>query len=207
MALFSFLTLFLFSFLATICKGEYCLSLQDWSSNLILNYGWAYDGECGHAFQNPTDAAGLIPFYALRSPASDDYRELAYFYTWDEGEKAAFLANPNWVLEETWYVYGSSVAGSQALHRLYQPTNGDHIWSVNDEEVQQLQTPEGGSWRYEGPAAFLPPPPPSPWSTAPPVNGPQPAPMSRYKLIQRPPIYCMLFDPHYTQLTYKGKRN
>lgn len=194
MALFSILTLLLISFLATSCRAAYYLSLQDWSSNLILNYGWAYDGEVGHAFKNPTDAAGLVPFYQLRYPASGFYQDLLYFYTRDENEKNSFLANPDWVVDDTWYVYGSPVAGSQPLHRLYQAATSDHIWTTSDAETMQLQTPAGGSWGDEGPVCWLPPAPPPPFpSDGPPFVGVRPEPMSRYHLVARPPTLYVYF--------------
>lgn len=167
------------------------MSLQDWSSNLILSYGWAYDGELGHAFKNPTDREGLVSFWQIRSPQPADYHTLSYFYTLDDGERAAMVANPNWVVDDIFYVYNHPVPNGQTLHRLRLPTTNDHLWSVDDAEVARLQTPEGGSWIYEGPACYLPPPPPSPFSTTPIVD-PQPAPMTRYRLVQRPAWVRML---------------
>lgn len=188
---FPSLTLLL-SILTATTQAAYYLSLQDWSSNLILNYGWTYENEQGHAFRNPTDRDGLIPFYQLRSPNPADYHSLLYFYTNNENEKAQIIADPNWVVEETWYVHGAPVDGGQDLHRLFNAASGDHIWTIDPVEVQQLQ---GGGWSYDGVAAHLPPPPPSPWSLTPPPPGPAPDPISRYRLVARPPVVCCFSAP------------
>lgn len=148
---FSNLLLLLLGAFAISCQAKYYYSINSVNIELAPQYGWKYEGIVGYAFRFASGGENLVPFFQLRKARLDQY-----FFTRDLVEKQALLNSKEWREEGKFSVYGAPVTGSVPFEWLIKDKEGVHIWTADQNEVQAIRLPQGGGWRYEGTACWLP---------------------------------------------------
>ena len=162
----SFRLLVLFIAIVSVnCLNRYYLTVEDYHETDIYYSGFEYEGPVGYAYKNPAAAPNLIPFSQLRSPIDANNINVEYFYTSDPAEKQQVLSTGVWMEDGAFYVYGAEAVGTVPLYRLIEDATGDHIWTSDPVNVQQLQA---ANWRVEGIACWVATEPPQPKEGDPP---------------------------------------
>jgi len=124
-------------------------------NNIIttLSNEWNYEGVAYKAYDYSV-SANILPLYRFWNKKTG-----FHFYTQNEGEKNNLINN----LSDTWnyegvayYAYSTNQPGSIPLYRFFNKIKGNHFYTKNATEKNNIIATLSNEWNYEGEAWYVP---------------------------------------------------
>jgi len=136
-------------------KGNHFYTKNKSEKNNIRNTlqnEWNYEGVAYKAYDSAD--ANILPLYRFWNKKTG-----FHFYTQNEGEKNNLINN----LSDTWnyegvayYAYSTNQPGSIPLYRFFNKIKGNHFYTKNATEKNNIITTLSNEWNYEGEAWYVP---------------------------------------------------
>lgn len=107
---------------------------------------FVYEGQAFNAYLQPS--TGIYPVYRFYNLASK-----GHFYTASEAEKSYIIAvYSNWLKYEgiAYYSYIDQVPGSVPMYRFVNLRRGGHLFTIDTDEKQYIETNLNKIYKYEG---------------------------------------------------------
>ncbi len=137
----------------TCSKNSDC-GQEAWLNNSFCiddKASWTSEGITGYIYNQPVvGASSFYEFYNLKDGS--------HFYTASEQEKAKLETNYSevWKYEQiAGYIFSEKKINTVPLYRFYNLKNGDHFYTLSEEEKAKLEKDYPSIWQYEGIAGYI----------------------------------------------------